>query len=309
MTPHSSIGRVTVVTPSYRPDLAITGELCRSIDAHFRLPFQHLLIVPRRDVSRFAKLAGPNRRILVAENLLAPHGFRKLPLPSRLHIPGIVDRRLREQWYKKGAGRISGWLIQQIIKLQSAELTEDELLVFIDSDLVFIRDVTERLFHAGDRLRLHRSPGLASSAHRLWRDTVLELIGLDPAAAEEASFIGNVVTWKRSNLVRLLSRIEEVTGADWRTAVARARTVSEYMLYGYYSAYLLPDRGGHGVEKFDAVHSLWVDDPEQKARFVHGLRPEHVAIHIQSALLSDLEGRRRLVDEVVANADGGKVGR
>jgi hypothetical protein len=298
--------RVSIVTPTYRPDHAITVALCDTIDRHFKTPYQHLVIVPRRDYRLFAPLAGPNRSILVAEDLLRPHGFHKLPLPSRLYIPGLVDRRLREQWYKKGVGRITGWLIQQIIKLQSAELTRDETLIFIDSDLAFIRDIDSSIFHVDGKLRLHRNPGvLATPHHRRWRETSIALLGLDAATTPENGYIGNVITWKRSNLVKMLAKIEAVTGKDWRTAVASTRDVSEYMLYGYHAEFGLPDQGQHQIATFGAVHSLWVGGQEQREVFLKGMKPHHVAVHIQSTIMSDTAERDRLIQAAITQSGGG----
>lgn len=296
--------RVTIVTPTYRPDLEMTRELCASIDRHLKTPFRHLVIVPRRDVSRFAPLATTQREVIVAERLLRPHGFHRLPLPLRIRIPGLIDRRLREQWWKPGTGRVTGWLIQQMLKLQSAELTDDELIVFIDSDVSFVRDVDAGLLHVDGRVRLHRTPGkLASEGHHRWRAAALALIGLADGAADRVSYIGNVVTWRRSNLVALLARIEAVTGTDWRTAVARTRALSEYMLYGYFAEYLLPDRGGHVVEPFGAVHSLWTRGDEALVAFVAGLTEAHVAVHIQSTVIAGRAERQRIIRAALDHAE------
>ncbi|HEX8445342.1 MAG TPA: DUF6492 family protein [Sphingomonas sp.] len=297
--------RVTVVTPTYRPDHAITVALCETIDRHFRMAYRHILIVPRRDVRLFGPLASPDRVVLIAEDLLRPHGFFKLPLPSRLRIPGLIDRRLREQWFKPGVGRITGWLIQQILKLQSAELTQDETLVFIDSDLAFIRDIDRDIFQVDGKVRLHRNAGgLASDHHRRWRETSMALLGLDAAGVAENGYIGNVITWKRSNLVRMLDRIEAVTGADWRTAVAKTGNVSEYMLYGYHAEYALPERGDHHIAPFAGVHSLWVDGADSRTAFLNGLQAHHAAVHIQSTIMSGMAERQRLIAEAVARSTG-----
>jgi len=298
-----SHARVTIVTPTYRPDHAITVALCATIDRHFKTPYQHLVIVPRRDSRLFAALAGPNRKILIAEDLLRPYGFYKLPLPSRLYIPGLIDRRLREQWYKPGVGRITGWLIQQILKLQSADLTQDETLIFIDSDLAFIRDIDSGIFHIDGKLRLHRNPGvLATEHHRRWRTSSIALLGLNADTTPENGYIGNVITWKRSNLVKMLAKIESVTGKDWRTAFASTRDVSEYMLYGYHAEFALQDIGGHAIATFDAIHSLWFGEQVHRDVFLSGMRPHHVAVHIQSTIMSDMTERGRLIAAAITQS-------
>lgn len=290
--------RSTIVTPTYRPDLQLTRDLCASIDRYFAMDYRHLVIVPRSDRRLFADLAGPRRDVLIAEDVLGPLGFFKLPLPSRIRIPGLVNRRLREQWIKRGQGRVGGWLVQQIIKLASAGLTQDELLVFIDSDLHFIRTVDDALYRVGDKVRLHRNPGgLASAAHHDWRRSAIALLGLDGAAVPEEGYIGNVVTWRRPVLQAMLARIEAVTGTDWASAVVRAKAVSEYMLYGYFAAHGGAGETGHAIEPFGGVHSLWRDTDEARDAFLGGLRPEHVAIHIQSAITTDPAARAALIAE------------
>ena len=130
---------IAIITPSYQNDFSLATALCRSMDAMVSGDWVHHLIVPRRDLSLFRALEGPRRRVQAKEDIVSAHGYRSLPLPRRIRIPGLIDRRFKEQWWVPGAGRTSGWLVQQIIKLSAPDFTPAETLVFIDSDVQFVR--------------------------------------------------------------------------------------------------------------------------------------------------------------------------
>ena len=292
---------VTVVTPSYRNDFELAVDLCRSLDAHFQSRFDHVLIVPRRDLALFSRLASAHRRVLTKEDVLRSHGFRKLPTPTRVRIPGLVDRKFREQWWCAGAGRVSGWVVQQIIKLSAPEFTAAPVLLFIDSDVYFFKDFDAGRLYSDDFVKLHRYATGSDTEHQEWYQTALRLLGVTRDAPPMMNYIGSLVAWRRDVLLALRERLETVNGKPWRLVIARCRAISEYILYGAYCSAVAPQATGHVFEDLRLAHALWTPGTETDIPAVAAaVRDEHVAIHVQSTMPLTITRRRELIGAILA---------
>ena len=293
---------ITVVTPSYRNDFELAVDLCRSLDAHFQARFDHVLIVPRRDLALFSRLASDRRRVLAKEDVLRSHGFRKLPTPTRVRIPGLFDLKFREQWWCADAGRVSGWVVQQIIKLSAPDFTAAPVLLFIDSDVYFFKDFDATRLYSGDFVKLHRyATGSELASHQAWYQTALRLLGVTRDAPPMMNYIGSLVAWRRDVLLALRQRLEAVNGQAWRLVIARCRTISEYILYGAYCSAVAPQATGHVFEDLRLAHALWTPGTEADIPAVAAaVRDEHVAIHVQSTLPLTVTRRRELIGAILA---------
>ena len=294
--------RVALITPSYRNDFELARDLCQSLDAFARFEHEHILIVPARDRALFAPLAGAHRRVLVREELIRRHGFRRLPLPTLVPLPFGKTMRLREQYHLKGFGRVSGWLVQQIVKLSAAEFCDAEIFVFADSDVLLFRPFTSDMLWSGESLHLQRHPeGRDLDTHRTWRATAHRLLGVSGSTSEAFNYIGQLVTWRRSVLERLLARIEAQTGRPWQRAVVEAATVSEYILYGEFVAEGLAEPSGHIAADRKLYNSVWLPSERIDVEaIVAGTQPQHVALHIQSTHPIAIDDRRAAVAAVKA---------
>ena len=296
----------TLITPTYAADFDHARTLCASLDRFMDVPHRHLLVVPSNDLWLFGMLAGPRREVIAKETVLGRHGFHRLPVPRRIRVPGLIDRRIKEQWWRAGAGRLSGWLVQQIVKLSAPELTQDEHLVFIDSDVALVRPFEWRHLTRDGAVRLHEhGRGTHHDTHRRWRDAAIALTGGPPECGMPTNYIGHLIGWRRSNLVALQARIEAVTGMDWRLAIARRKDVSEYILYGYFVRGAAGD-AGHIREDLGLVRSLWADDAASLERFARSPDESHVAVHIQSTLPMTRTERERWVARLSGLPDDGR---
>ena len=47
------------------------------------------------------------------------------------------------------------------------------------------------------------------------------------------NYIGNLISWRQSNVMALCDRLEQVSGRPWLETLAWARTMSEYCSTGY----------------------------------------------------------------------------
>lgn len=310
VTPTGRLGSddVAVVTVSYRGDLELAGDLCRSIDTFLAQGAEHILIVPRSDMALFEAFARPGRRVLAVESVL-PRGYVQLPAPRTLRI-GSYERRIREIWVGPG-GVVRGWIVQQILKLSAPAFTDREILVFADSDIVLVAPLTvERLARDG-LVRLYRRPGASPElpTHTRWHEVSARLLGLESRGNLGADYIGNLITWRRSTLVRLQERLAQMNrGRRWDKVVARQREFSEYMLYGnFVDLGQRDDESGHYVESEDLVHAGWFFDlgtDEGVDQFESGFTPGQVGVAIQSTEPFTLAERRELVRR--ATTRGGK---
>ena len=294
---------VAIVTVSYRGDLELARDLCRSVDVHLPAEVEHILVVPRSDVPLFESLRDHRRRIVSKEEVL-PSGYHRLPAPRRVRI-GPFERHIRELWV--GHGRpVRGWILQQIVKMSTPAFTDREVLVFADSDNVFVAPMAiDRLARDG-LVRLYRVPGATAdlATHVRWHDVSAGLLGLEPRGYLGSDYIGHLTTWRRSTLVLLQERLTEVNGRPWDMVVARESSFSEYILYGIFSDLVLSDaESGHYRTSEDLVHASWSYDlasDQGVAAFLSGLAPDQVAVAIQSTERFTVEQRREMVRHIVA---------
>ncbi len=298
-----SAADVALVTVSYRGDLELARDLCRSVDTHVPKDVEHVLLVPRADVPVFAALSGGRRRIVTIESVL-PRGYVQVPAPRSIRV-GRLHRRIREIWAGPG-GLIRGWIIQQVVKLSSPSFTDREIVVFADSDIVFVAPLGVDRLTDGDRVRLYRVPDAAADldTHVRWHDVSAGLLGLEPRGYLGADYIGNLITWRRSTVLALQERLAEVGGRRWDKVVARQRHLSEYVLYGVFADLVLDDsRSGLYRTPEDLVHAGWFYDlgtDEGIREFLDGFSPGQVAVAIQSTERFTLAERREMVRRIAA---------
>lgn len=297
--------RVAVITPSYRNDFKLAQALCESIDEHLRGDFTHHLIVPKRDLALFRPLASAHRHVIDEEGLLKPHGCRHIPLPGRIRIPGLVDIKIREQWWVPGVGRVSGWVIQQLLKLSASDFTDAEGLIFVDSDVQFVKPCDVSQMFGGPQVMLNQhQKGMDLGTHKQWCEIAARLLGVSPALAGQHNYIGNIIAWRRDNLIALRQQIEKTTGQDWRRAVSANKTVSEYILYGVFCAEVLRDAARHSFGPNNLAVSVWVDDAMAASQSIaRQFEDGQVALHIQSTIAMSDAQRQALVRRVKADLE------
>src|SRR3981189_2605476 len=102
---------VALLTPTYGRDLELCTLLCKSVDRHVSSFSKHYLLVPDGDVSLFSHLESERRSVI------APSKFR----PKWLRpLPRIVRRKRRQYWWSNRTRPVSGWHVQQILKIAAA---------------------------------------------------------------------------------------------------------------------------------------------------------------------------------------------
>lgn len=287
-----------IITPTYKNDYALAIDLCESIEKYLPNLLTHYLVIPYSDRRLFSSLKSSRRKIIYKEDVLREAGFKHLPAPTSVSIPGLRTIRLNEQWISPNFQRTSGWIIQQLIKLSAPSYTDAENLLFVDSDVVFIRSFDPNdVLHNG-KLPLHKHENNVNKpTHITWINKGLCTLKIERDKFELASYIGSIVFWRRENILKLQSYIERINEDRWQMHLSMENNFSEYMLYGLYCTNILGDASLQQVTELKICHTLWEPNGDTLDDFLSQIGPGHVAIHIQS-FLSDKSKRRGYVAEV-----------
>jgi hypothetical protein len=219
---------VALVTPTYWRDLELCALLCESVDRYLTSFTRHYLIVADADIPMFAKFSGPRRVVLPASHLL----------PSWLKpLPRVIRRKGRHYWYSLRSKPVSGWHVQQFLKIAAVSRLPEQRYCILDSDVVFFRPFDLSGVAQPSVIPLfHRPNAVEAQAplHAPWVRSSHRLLGLDAPAFPADDFIDHIIFWDQRSVQALVRRIESVTGREWVEALCRERDVSEYMLYGYF---------------------------------------------------------------------------
>jgi hypothetical protein len=294
-----------LITCSFRGDLEVCRMLCASVDRFVPETIPHSLYVPRADMPLFADLASDRRTIGAQEDLL-PRWFVKLPLPSpewrrRLHLPR------RNMYVTPYSPLVRGWIAQQIMKIAATARASAEIVAHVDSDSIFIRPLKLEHLARDGKVRIYRNPEMVEfETHRVWQEAAGRLLGLPPSRYYGAEYIDPLVVWRRSVIRRMTARIEEISGRDWRVALARTPHFAEYVLYGVYADQVLGlEEAGLMAEDFSLNHARWGDEfdgPAGVQAFIDALQPGHVASLIQSTMSTSMADRQAIFERLAARA-------
>lgn len=219
---------VALLTPTYGPDLDLCTLLCESVDRHVGSFSKHYLLVPDSDVPLFAHLASERRVILPASQFL-PKWLRPLP--------AIFQRKRRQYWWSLRTWPVSGWHVQQFLKIAATMSLPHQRYCILNSDVVFFRDFDLARFqhpHPIPLLALPEEITAQQINHANWVGTTHRLLGLPTPPLPATDFIDHIIFWDQQTARAMAGRIEEVTGLEWVEALAKIHGFSEFMLYGYF---------------------------------------------------------------------------
>lgn len=296
--------RFALATPSYRGDIERCRLLCASIDRFVSGHAVHYLLIEDRDVPLFRDFEGPRRRVL-AESEVLPRWLKSWPDPlslGRRRIwtgPGALAR---------GVPPLRGWHAQQLRKFAVARASTEDVILFADSDMLFVRPFDLGNLIKDGATRLYRKPDNISAGmepHRAWCENASALLGLASPSYPGPDYINNMVSWRREHVLSLLALIERRSGRDWVTAIARDRRFSEYMIYGYYVERLLGlESAGHWPDPRELCKVYWINEDvegfERLNSFEEVLAPWQVAVGVQSFIGEPLDRIRALFERQAA---------
>ncbi|MBB3952398.1 DUF6492 family protein [Aureimonas jatrophae] len=276
--------RVALVTSSYRGDFERCRLLCDSIDRFVTGHAVHLILVARRDVALFRALEGPGRRI-VCEDEILPAWLRP--------VPTVLGRPRRSLWLTPFGPPLRGWHVQQLRRIAMAAALDEDVLVSLDSDVLFVRPFAVGALIRGERVAFYRRPDAMRSVvtdalrieHEAWSRRAGALLGIAAPAQTETGYIATLIAWRADTVRDMLARIAKATSRAPLRALVGSAALSECTIYGRFvdECENRPDRHEPTDRMLCAVY--WIGPPldERGVRaFLDGLEPDQVAIGLQS---------------------------
>jgi hypothetical protein len=203
------MSRTAIVTPSYPPDFERCKLLVESL-AHCAPQLRHYLIIDRRDRAMFRVLESDRTTIIDSEDILSST-FVRLPMPEGY-------------WFNWRGLPVRGWIVQQMRKIAIANVIDAENLVYVDSDTAFIRPFSEHELEVEGRLGLLDTDFLGAQTIE-WTGIACRLLGLTPESVTPRGHVGNLICWRRENVLAMQRLIEDVHGTGWQQVIARQRTL------------------------------------------------------------------------------------
>ncbi|KQT48098.1 hypothetical protein ASG47_06870 [Devosia sp. Leaf420] len=267
---------ISLITPSYSGDFASCQLLCESMDKFVSGYDMHYIVVGDEDVSLFAPLAGPKRRI-VSNSALLPKFW------------SIGRWRGRRYWWAPGLGLpVYGWHLQQLRKIAMTLQQDSDWVMCVDSDNCFCRP-----FDLGEITRSNKIPHFVTPAgikadrpnHIKWLNNAHALLGLPAPTLPHDDFIGPMIVWERETVRVMVEKIETLSKKPWWSAIARQRQFSEYLIYGAAVASdpAIADRHERTTDTWCLTYWEGPALNEQSlADFIRQLAPHQNSITIQS---------------------------
>lgn len=290
--PENAALTYALVTLSYAPDFERCRLLHESVQQFVTSPHRHYIIVDRRDLELFSSLKDSNTQVLAVEDL----------------IPGWIMRMPfnRKWWLSFKSPPIRNWIFQQIVKLGFGRQVTEDVLVFFDSDVAFIKPFDLSWFEKDGRTRLFRIPGGANiPSHYRWHRTAAHLLGIPAQDYFGARFIGNGITWRREHVLQLHDHLQKVHGRDWMTTMAWQLHLSEYILYGVFVDQVLKEKSLHYEDKENFCLEYWLEkdmSDRDVDEFLSKLEPHHSAIMLSSKAPIDPQRYQAIVQRAEAGS-------
>jgi hypothetical protein len=285
---------VALLTPTYGRDLELCTLLCESVDRHVTSFSKHYLLVPDCDLPLFAHFESERRSVLPASQFL-PGWLRPLPR--------IVQRKRRQYWWSLRAKPVSGWHVQQLIKIAATIALPHQRYCILDSDIVFFRDFDlARYEHPNSIPLLHVPDEVVATQprHSRWVVTSHQLLGFPIPMLPATDFIGHIIFWDKETVRAMASRIEAITDLEWVEALCKTREFSEYMLYGYYVQNDASFTGRHSLTARTRCISYW-DQPQLSKgdlnRLLRGANGDDVAFSVASFSGTPVSAIRAAIEE------------
>ena len=165
-------GTAAIVTASYAPDFERCRLLCETIDRFVTGAPRHYILVEQRDVALFRQLETRDRMIISERDLL-PHWLRPYDDPLSL-----FKRRI---WLSLKTQPLRGWHVQQLRRIAIAAHVREDALVYVDSDVAFVKPFDCRVFWRDGLVRLfRRDDGIATalSDQEIWSQNAGTALGI-----------------------------------------------------------------------------------------------------------------------------------
>ena len=259
--------------------------LVESVNRHVAAHVRHYLVIDRRDVPMFKTLENERVTILEVESLV----------PWWIHrLPGV-----RKFWWSWRGLPMRNWILQQVVKISVANAVAEDVLLYVDSDTFFAAPYDPVKFERDGKVPLFVESGQNGlvALNDAWHNVARGLLGLSPAAEHDLNFIGNVICWRRENVLAMQRMIETTTRKNWIMALASCPTFSEYVAYGNFVTNMPEAKSGHYHDSLSRTLCYWQTKSMDQAdleRFKAGLTGEHHSVMVSAKSKTPVELIRRV---------------
>ena len=268
-----------LITPTFAGDYAQFSLLAHTVERHVPESVPHYVIVPSGDYRQFARLQSKRTRLLIEDSVL-PDWVQGFLTINRYRV---TTRSLP----------IRGWVLQQLLKLSMPAFAPEDVYLFVDSDVAFLKDFDPaRMFVHDGKVRLFCEqfdeswPIVARARGQRWRRVSQRLLGARQNTAPRASYVGNVISWRRDVVLSLQRHLDRGWGRSWQERIARCPTCSEYMLYGQYVENVLGyEAAGHYLDDTICALEAW-EAREQSVADLRTMRDQRLADHHVALMVS-----------------------
>ena len=188
----NAAGTAAIVTASYAPDFERCRLLCETIDRFVTGAPRHYILVEQRDVALFRQLETRDRMV-VSERDLLPAWLRPYNDPLSL-----FRRRI---WLSRRTQPLRGWHVQQLRRIAIAAHVREDALIYIDSDVAFVKPFDCRRFlarraGAGCSAATTASPR-RSATRRSGRKMPAPRLASPRSSPSPHDYIATLIAWRR----------------------------------------------------------------------------------------------------------------
>jgi len=268
---------ISLVTPSYGPDFERCKVLCESVEKFVSNYKKHIIIVDNKDYNLFKTLRSSKTEIIIKEDYL-PEWLCKMPLSKKW-------------WFSFKTLPVRGWILQQIVKLSMAEILSDELFLFVDSDVAFIRTFNAASVVQNNQIRLYSAPRKSQDYHdkrkQKWHLHAAKMFAITDTSLLTQDYISQLVVWRRDTLTHLTQFIQESHQRPWKEVLCGTLDFSEYTLYGIFAEHILKENSGHFTTAQELCYCSWHQDIQNSGElqtFLDSVPNNYKSVLIQSNL-------------------------
>jgi len=185
--------RIDILIPAIEKDLATLPFVIDSLRRHVRHPIGNIFIVSPGS-TKIRNLCSRKGCIFVDETTVLPFTKKDIRYSSA-------------RWNR------SGWLYQQLLKMNGDHICREKYFLVIDADTVLIRP---HRFRTGGKSIFYCRNWSQPEYFRTYR----KLLGT--AAPSPKSFVTHYMLFEKSRLARLKRKIEARHGVSWHAAIIRS---------------------------------------------------------------------------------------
>lgn len=222
------MGKIAVITQSYKNDYKECKLLCESMD-RFASNMDHFVFVNDEDIELFQSLKYGKHHVLKKSTIL-PWYMIRVPweiMGHHFHVSPFTIP-VRE------------WIIQQICKLGVFEVIGNDYdAVFnIDSETVFMKPFDVSKWMKDGKYIMYRVKNINEPSHDDYCHAAKKLLGLNENWHDISyyNYMNTPVCFVRENTEKLLNCIKKSSSfKSWKLALCNTYRFSEYYTYGIYT--------------------------------------------------------------------------